>query len=327
MWQTALMLAAAALSLAAMAFPGEVMAQAGAYPDRPVRFLAPYGPGGTVDPTARVLAGPVGDILGRPVIVENKPGAAGSIGTEYVARQPADGYTVLIHTNLVASEPWLKPNLSYNFLKDMTPIMAINETPFVLLVNPSLPVKTVKEFVEYAKANPGKLNYGASGIGSSGHLRGEQFKLETGIKMEFVPYVDGGATLRGLLGNEIQAALDTLPGSIGMVQAGTLRLLAVGTPERWFLVPSTPTMKESGFSNVASQWIGAYVRADTPPAIVDKLAKAMKQAVADPKVKEQYRKMGFEVVGAGPEETLNRIKDETEMWRKTVEAAGIKIAQ
>ena len=148
MWQTSLMLAAAALSLAAMAFPGDVMAQAGAYPDRPVRFVAPYGPGGTVDPTARVLAGPVGEILGRPVIVENKPGAAGSIGTEYVARQPADGYTVLIHTNLVASEPWLKPNLSYNFLKDMTPIMAINETPFVLLVNPSLPVKTVKEFVE-----------------------------------------------------------------------------------------------------------------------------------------------------------------------------------
>jgi tripartite-type tricarboxylate transporter receptor subunit TctC len=145
--------------------------------------------------------------------------------------------------------------------------------------------------------------------------------------MEFVPYVDGGATLRGLLGNEIQAALDTLPGSIGMIQAGTLRLLAVGTPHRWFLVPETPTMKESGFSNVASQWIGAYVRADTPPAIIDKLAKAMKQAVNDPRVKEQYRKIGFEVVGQGPEETLKRLKDESEMWRKTIEAAGIKIAQ
>ena len=326
MWKIALTLAAV-LSCAALAFPGDGMAQAGSYPDRPIRFVAPYGPGGTVDPTARILAGPVGEILGRPVIVENKPGAAGSIGTEHVIRQPADGYTVLIHTNLVASEPWLKPSLPYKFLKDMTPVMAINETPFVLLVNPSLPAKTVKEFVDHAKANPGKLNYGASGIGSSGHLRGEQLKLETGIKMEFVPYVDGGATLRGLLGNEIQAAMDTLPGSIGMIQAGTLRLLAVGTPQRWFLVPETPTMKESGFNNMASQWIGAYVRAETPPAILDKLGKAMQQAVNDPKVKEQYRKIGFEVVGEGPEGTLKRVTEETEMWRKTVEAAGIKISQ
>lgn len=326
MWKIALSLVAV-FAFAAMAFPGEGMAQTGSYPDRPIRFVAPYGPGGTVDPTARVLAGPVGEILGRPVIVENKPGAAGSIGTEYVVRQPADGHTVLIHTNLVTSEPWLKPSLPYKFLKDMTPVMAINETPFVLLVNPSLPVKTVKEFVDYAKANPGKLNFGASGIGSSGHLRGEQFKLETGVKMEFIPYVDGGATLRGLLGNEIQAAMDTLPGSIGMIQSGTLRLLAVGTSQRWFLVPETPTMKESGFSNVASQWIGAYVRADTPPAIVDKLAKAMKQAANDPRIKEQYRKIGFEVIGEGPEETQKRVKDETEMWRKTVEAAGIKIPQ
>lgn len=318
---------AAVLSVVAMALPGEGRAQAGSYPDRPIRFVAPYGPGGTVDPTARVLAGRVGEILGRPVVVENKPGAAGSIGTEYVIRQPADGYTVLIHTNLVASEPWLKPNLPYRFLRDMTPVMAINETPFVLLVNPSVPARTVREFVEYARANPGKLNYGASGIGSSGHLRGEQFKLQTGIQMEFVPYVDGGATLRGLLGNEIQAALDTLPGSIGMVQAGTLRLLAVGTPRRWFLVPETPTMRESGFSDVASQWIGAYVRAGTPPAILEKLAKAMKEAVSDPGVREQYRKIGFEVLGEGPEETRKRLQEETEMWRKTIEAAGIKIGQ
>lgn len=326
MWKTVLSLVAV-FSLATIACPGDGMAQADTYPDRPIRFVAPYGPGGTVDPTARILAGPVGEILGQPVIVENKPGAAGSIGTEHVIRQPADGYTVLIHTNLVASEPWLKPNLPYSFLKDMTPVMAINETPFVLIVNPSLPVKSATEFVEYAKANPGKLNFGASGIGSSGHLRGEQFKLETGVKMEFVPYLDGGSTLRGLMANEIQVALDTLPGSIGMIQGGKLRLLAVGTPQRWFLVPDTPTLKESGFSNLASQWIGAYVRADTPPAIVQKLAKAMQQAAADPRVKEQYRKIGFEVVGEGPEETLKRVKDETAMWRRTIEAAGIKIPQ
>src|SRR5262249_46951965 len=156
------------------------------------------------------------------------------------------GYTVLVHTNVLASEPPLKPNLTYNFQKDMTPLMTIDETPFVVLVHPSLPANSIKELIDYAKANPGKLNYGASGVASSGHLRGEQFQLETGTKLVFVPYVDGGATLRGLLTNEVQIAFDTLPGSIGMIADGKMRLLAVGSPERWFLVPNTPTMKESG---------------------------------------------------------------------------------
>lgn len=324
MWKTALNLAVV-FSLAAAAFPGEGMAQGGSFPDRPIKFIVPYGPGGTVDPTARILATRASEILGQPVVVENKAGAAGSIGTEFVVRAPADGYTVLVHTNIIASEPGLKPNLPYNFLKDMTPLIKINETPFVLLVHPSIPANTIKELDEYAKARPGILNYGASGIASSGHLRGEQFKLQTGVKIVFVPYIDGGATLRGLLTNEIQLAFDTLPGSIGHIQGGKIRILAVGTPERWFLVPDVPTMKESGYGDLVSQWIGAYVRADTPPAIIDKLAKALKEAASDPKVKEQYRKIGFETVGDGPQETLKKLKEETEMWRKTVDAAGIKL--
>ena len=309
---------------AIIACQGPALAQVGSFPDRPIRFIVPYGPGGTVDPTARTLAARAAEILGQAVVVENKPGAAGSIGTDFVVRAPADGYSVLIHTNVVASEPWLKPTLTYNFLKDMTPLLTIDETPFVVLVNPSLPVNSVKELVEYVKQRPGKLNYGASGIASSGHLRGEQFQLETGTKIVFVPYVDGGATLRGLLGNEIQIAFDTLPGSIGMIQGGKLRLLAVGSAERWFLVPETPTMKESGLAALVPQWIAAYVRADTPPAIIDKLARALKEATDDPKVREQYRKLGFETVGAGPQETAKRLREETEMWRKTIETAGIK---
>jgi tripartite-type tricarboxylate transporter receptor subunit TctC len=324
MWTTALH-RAAVLLCAAIAFPGEGLAQGGAFPDRPIKFVVPYGPGGTVDPTARALAARASEILGQPVVVENKAGAAGSIGTDFVVRAPADGYTVLVHTNVVASEPALKPTLSYNFLKDMTPLVLIDETPFVLLVHPSLPVKSVKELIAYAKERPGTLNYGASGVGSSGHLRGEQFKLETGVNIVFVPYIDGGATLRGLLTNEIQVAFDTLPGSIGMIQSEKIRILAVGNAERWFLVPDVPTMKEAGYSSLASQWIAAYVRADTPPAIVDKLAKALKEATHDPKVREQYRKLGFETIGDGPQETLKRLREETEMWRKTIEAAGIKV--
>lgn len=323
MWTTALGRIAFA-GFAAVLLHGEGVAQVASFPDRPIRFVVPYGPGGTVDPTARTLATRAAEILGQAVLVENKPGAAGSIGTDFVVRAPADGYTVLIHTNVVASEPWLKPTLTYNFLKDLTPLLTIDETPFVVLVHPSLPVNSVKDLVEYAKANPGKLNYGASGIASSGHLRGEQFKLETGTKIEFVPYVDGGATLRGLLANEIQVAFDTLPGSIGMIQGGKLKLLAVGSSERWFLVPDAPTLKETGFGSLVSQWIAAYVRSDTPPAIVDKLARALKEASEDPKVREQYRKLGFETVGAGPQETAKRLKEETEMWRKTIETAGIK---
>jgi tripartite-type tricarboxylate transporter receptor subunit TctC len=207
----------------------------------------------------------------------------------------------------------------------MTPLITIDETPFVLLVHPSLPVKSVKELIEYAKDRPGTLNYGASGVASSGHLRGEQFKLETGINMVFVPYLDGGGTLRGLLTNEIQVAFDTLPGSIGMIQSGKIRILAVGNAERWFLVPDVPTMKEGGYAGLVSQWIAAYVRADTPPAIVDKLARALKEATNDPKVREQYKKLGFETVGDGPQETLKRLREETEMWRKTIEAAAIKV--
>ena len=302
----------------------EALAQPVAFPDRPIKFIVPYGPGGTVDPTARTLAARATELLGQPVVVENKPGAAGSIGTEFVVRAPADGYSVLIHTNVVASEPWLKATLQYNFLRDMTPLLTIDETPFVVLVHPSLPVTSLKDLVAYVKERPGKLNYGASGIASSGHLRGEQFQLETGTRIQFVPYVDGGATLRGLLANDIQIAFDTLPGSIANVQAGKLRLLAVGSEERWFLVPDTPTMKEQGFGALVSQWIAAYVRSDTPPAIVDRLARALKEAAEDPKVKDQYRKLGFETVGAGPAETAKRLREETEMWRKTIESAGIK---
>jgi tripartite-type tricarboxylate transporter receptor subunit TctC len=309
----------------AAAFASASATHAQSYPARPIHFIVPYGPGGTVDPTARILAARAAELLGQPVVVENRAGAAGSIGTDIAVRAPADGYTVLVHTNLVASEPWLKTTLPYNFLRDMTPLVTINETPFVLLVHPSLPVNSVKELVEYAKARPGKLNFGASGVGASGHLRGEQFQVETGVKMTYVPYRDGGTTLMGLMNNEIQVSFDTLPGSIGMIKDGRLRILAVSTPQRWYLVPEVPTMTESGYPGLVSQWIGAYVRANTPREIVDKLAKSFQEALRDPKVQEQYTKYGFQTLGHGPEETLKRLQDETEMWRKTIAAAGIKL--
>src|SRR5215210_4632853 len=162
-----LLLAVLALALASVTAS---TAHAQSYPARPVKLIVPYGPGGTVDPTARILGARAAELLGQPMVVENRAGAAGSIGTEAAARAPADGYTVLVHTNVLASEPWLKSTLPYNFLKDMAPVVTINETPFVLLVNPSLPVNSVRDLVDYAKSRPGKLNFGASGVGASGHL-------------------------------------------------------------------------------------------------------------------------------------------------------------
>lgn len=303
-----------------------VWAQADSYPDRPIHFVAPYNPGGTVDPTARIIAQAVGEILGEASVVENRAGAAGTVGTSYVVNSEPDGYTVLVHTNLVASEPCLKPSLPYKFLEVMKPVAALTETPFVILTHPSVPAETLGELVDYIKANPGELKFGASGIGSSGHLRGEQFKVsQGGLDIPYIPYQGGGETLKALMGNEIQIAFDTLPGSIGMIRDERLRLLAVSTPERWPLVPDTPSMTELGYRTLASQWIGAFVPIETPDDITAKLADAILQALEREDVKEQFEKLGFAVVGTGPEETLANLKEETDMWCETINSAGISI--
>jgi tripartite-type tricarboxylate transporter receptor subunit TctC len=322
MWRKALS-AAATVTLVA-AFSNAVMAQAD-YPDRPIHFVAPYGPGGTVDPTARVIAAAVSEILGQPTVVENRAGAAGSVGTQHVINSDPDGYTVLIHTNLVATEPCLKPDLPYDFLESMKPVMALTETPFVILVNPSIEANDLDGLVEYTKAHPGELNFGASGVGSSGHMRGEQFMTQNDVELTFIPYQDGGSTLAALVGNEIQVAFDTLPGSIGMVRDGRLKLLAVGTKERFFLTPDTPTLEDQGFTNLAPQWIGAYVPKDTPDDVTSTLAEAMATALEKPDVQEQLKNLGFTTVGTGPEDTLETLKEETQMWCDTIEKAGISI--
>ncbi len=314
----------AGASVAMLAFAGTGWAQDN-YPSRPIHFVAPYGPGGTVDPTARILAAAAQEILGQPTVVDNKPGAAGSVGTEYVINQPADGYTVLVHTNVVASEACLKKTLPYNFLNSMIPVTDLVVTPFVILINPTLPVNSVDELVKYAKDHPGELNYGASGVGSSGQMRGEQFKVNTSTDMAFIPYKDGGSTLAGLVGNEIQVAFDTLPGSAGMVKEGRLKLLTVSSDERWPTAPDTPTMKELGYKPMASQWIGAFVAKDTPKEIVDKLAATFSEALKTPSVIEHFEKVSFKVVNKGPEQTLTDLKSETEEWCNVVKTAGISI--
>lgn len=296
-----------------------------AFPDRPIHFVAPYNPGGTVDPTARIMANATAELFGQPVVVENRAGAAGSVGTEYVVRSAPDGHTVLIHTNIVASEPCLKPTLPYDFLETMKPVANLVETPFVVLVHPSIPADSIEELIDYLKERPGELNFGASGIGSSGHLRGEQFKVQTGTDIFYIPYQGGAETLAALAGNEIQIGFDTLPGSIGMIRDGRLKLLAVSTAERWPLVPETPTMAESGLGRLESQWIGAFVPKDTPDDITTQIADTLLEALGQEEVVAQFDNLGFAVVGNGPEQTMTDLETETAMWCETIEAAGITI--
>lgn len=314
-----------AIALGGTAALALTLSPALAFPDRPITFVAPYNPGGTVDPTARITAAAVSEILGQPVVVENRAGAAGSIGTEYVANAEADGYTVLIHTNVVASEPCLKSGLGYNFLEDMTSVANLVETPFAIIVNPSLPIENLDELVAYAEENPDELLYGAAGVGSSGHLRGEQFLAQTGLEMDFIPYQGGADTLAALAGNEIQVAFDTLVGSRSMIQDGRLRALSVSTDERWSLVDDIPTMSEQGFESLENQWIGAFVPAGTPQERITILEEALMEAVSRDDVIERFNNINFTVVGRGADETQDELEQEIAMWCDIIDNAGISI--
>jgi tripartite-type tricarboxylate transporter receptor subunit TctC len=324
MWKRTLSVATAVL-VGAGAFSSQVMAQAASYPDRPIHFVLPYGPGGTVDPTTRIIAAGVSEVFGKPTVVENKSGAGGRVGTTHVINSKSDGYTVLVHTNKLPMEPCLMPNLSYNFLTKMKPVMALTMTPFIVVVHPSVPAKNLDELVKHLKANPGKLNYGASGIGSSGQMRGEQFKAQNDVDIAYIPYKDGGSTLKGLVSNEVQVSFDTLPGSIGYIRDGRLKLLGVGTEKPFFLVPDAPTMVGQGYANLAPQWVAAYVPIGVPDAVVKKLAAAMGKALKTKKVQDSYKKLGFETIGTGPIETLKTFAVEQQMWCETIKKAGISI--
>ena len=225
------------------------------WPNKPIKFIVSYPPGGATDTFARAYGDYISKQLGQTVLVENKAGAGGTVGALEVKRSPADGYTVLIHTNLVASEPWLKPNLSYNFLKDMTPIMAINETPFVLLVNPSLPVKTVKEFVEYAKTRPGQLNYASSGAGTSTHLASVLFTQRTGIQAQHVPYKGTAPSLVDMIAGRTQFLMGAVLTAVPHVKEGRLRALAVTGAKRIQSLPELRTLTESDLPGfVVTTW-------------------------------------------------------------------------
>ena len=318
--RTFLHLAAGAAALPAMSR----IARAQAYPARPVRLIAPFAAGGNVDLVARIMGELLFQRLGQPFIIENRPGAGTNIGTEAVVRAPADGYTLLLASPPAAINATLYEKLNFNFIRDIAPIASVIRAPFVMEINPSVPAKTVPEFIAYAKSNPGKVSMASAGIGTGPHLAGELFKIMAGANIVVVHYRGTGPALTDLIGGQVQLYFDAIPASIEHIRAGKLRALAVTTATRSELLPETPPLSDFLTGYEVSFWSGIGAPKNTPIEIVERLNKDINAALADPKVKARFADLGGTVLTGSPTDFGNLIADETEKWGKVIRAANIK---
>ena len=255
------------------------------YPSRPIRWVVPYPPGGPADILARLIGQPLSESVGVPVVVDNRAGASGNLGTEAVVRAPPDGYTLLLVTAANAVNVSLFPSLNFNFVQDIAPVVGLIRTPLVMEVNPTFPAKTVAEFIAFAKANPGKLNMASSGLGTPQHVSGELFKMMAGVEMTHVPFRGVAPALTALMGNQVQVMFDTTPGSIAYIKAGNLRPLAVTTNERAPALPNVPTISETLPGYEASGWYGVGTQREVPVEIVGKINHQIKASSASQKLK------------------------------------------
>jgi tripartite-type tricarboxylate transporter receptor subunit TctC len=301
-----------------------LMAEAEAYPSRPVRIMVGFGAGGAPDILARLMGQWLSDHLGQPFVVENRPGASGDVATEAVVRAAPDGYTLLLVSLANAVNATLDDKLNYNFMHDITAVAGISSDPDVMVVAPSFPAKTVPEFIAYAKANPGKINMASPGIGTSPHMAGELFKFMTGIEMAHVPYRSSPTAIADLLGGQVQVYFAPISGSIDIVKAGKLRALAVTTAARAGALPDTPTVGEFVPGYEVSAWYGVGVPSGTPAAIVDTLAKAIATALADPALKARLASIGSSAFVTSPAGFGEFIAAETEKWARVIKSAAIK---
>jgi tripartite-type tricarboxylate transporter receptor subunit TctC len=300
------------------------IASAQTYPTRPVRLIVGFAPGGGNDILARLMGQWLSERLGQPFVIENRPGAASNIGTEIVVRGPSDGYTLLLVSQAAAVNATLYDKLNFVFLRDIAPVASMIRVPNVIDVNPSVPVKTVPELIAYAKANPGKLNMGSGGIGSSQHIFGELFKVMTGVNFVHVPYRGGAPAVADLLGGQVQVMFDVMPETIEYIRAGKLRPLAVTSATRAQALPDIPTVGEFVPGYDASQWYGVGAPKDTPVEIVDKLNKEINAALSDPKVRARLADLGATVTPGSPAEFGKLIAEQTEKWAKVIRSANIK---
>jgi len=299
-------------------------AWAQAYPSRPVRIIVPFAPAGASDITARLIGQWLSERLGQQFVIENRPGGGGNIGTEAVVRAPADGYTLLMVGSANASNATFYDKLNFNFIRDIAPVGSVFRGPYVMVVNPSVPARSVPEFIAYAKANPGKLTMASSGTGAVPHVAGELFKMMAGIDMVHVPYRGGGPALTDLLAGQVQVYFPTTVASIGYIRAGRLRALAVTAATRSDALPDIPTVGEFLPGYEASTWYGVGAPKGTPAEIVEKLNKEVNAGLADPTMKARLADLGGDVLALSPADFGKLIADETEKWAKVIKFANIK---
>lgn len=302
-------------------------AAAQAYPTKPIRLVVPYTAGGSSDFVARQMAQKMSEGLGQSVVVENKPGVSGITGTEYVARSAPDGYTLaLVGMTTHASNAWLYKKLPYDPIKDFAPVSVAIVSPLVLVVNPEVPAKNVQELIAYAKANPGKVNYGSAGVGNTLHLAGELFKSRANIDITHVPYKGASAAMSDLLGGRIQMMIDLVQTPLPNIQAGKLRALGTTGSQRVALLPDVPTIAEQGLPGFQfATWIGIAAPAGTPKPIVDRLHAEMVKALAMPDLQAAFAKQGMQVApSASPEAFAQLMKSEHDRLGELIKRAGIQ---
>jgi tripartite-type tricarboxylate transporter receptor subunit TctC len=299
-------------------------ARAQPYPSRPVRIIVGFPPGGPSDFLARLIGQWLSDRLGQTFIIENRPGASGNIATEAVTRAPADGHTLLLVVPGNAISDLLYDKLAFSFMRDTTPVAGLSNGPLVMEVNPAIPVHTVPEFIAYAKARPGQINFVSPGIGAVIHLCGELFKMMTGVDMVHVPYRGTAPALTDLIAGQVQLMFADTPSSIEHIKAGKLRALAVTTAVRSEVLPDVPTVSEFLPGFVASNWFGIAAPRSTPPDIVDRLNKEINAALADPKTKARLADLGAAPLAGSPADFGKFMAAEAERWGKVIRTVGIK---
>ncbi len=295
------------------------------YPTHPVKWVVPYPPGGTTDVLARIIAVWLSDKMGQQFIIENKPGGGNNIGVELVVNAPADGYTMLLVNPANGINTTLYKNLPFNFLRDIAPVAGLVRTPNVMEVTNSFPAKTVAEFIEYCKANPGKINMASSGSGTSVHLSGELFKSMTGCNMLHVPYKGAGPALTDLIAGQVHVIFDNLPSSAGFIKGGRIRALGMTSERREPSMPDIPTVGETVPGYEATAWFGIGMPKGTPREIIDKVNAEVNRALADPKMRERLAELGGQPIAGTPEDFGKVIAAETEKWARVVISSGAKV--
>lgn len=307
----------AALSSAALAADGN-------YPTKPVRIVVPTAPGGGVDVLARLIGQKLGERFGEQFFIDNRPGAAGVIGTRAVTASAPDGYTLLMAPSSLAITAAIKKKMPYDLVRDLTPIMSVASTPYALIVNPSLPVRSVQELIAYAKANPDKLNVSSAGVGSASHLAAELFDTMAGIKTTHVPNKGMGPAMVDVLGGQVQVLFAGLPASLTAEKAGTVRVLAVAGPARSALLPEKPTIAEAGLPGYEiDNWIGMLAPAGLDPAIVARLNSEIRAVLNAPDIRQKLIELGFEPVGSTPATFATQLDSDVKKWSEIAKQAGV----